>query len=181
MINLENVEELFRSRYSCRTFDPSAKVEPELIQRIAEAAMLAPSACNSQPWHVYAVTASDKVKELADAVHKLGMNKFAENCTAFFVIAAGKANLTSRIGAKITDLDFVSNDVGIMTAHLVLAAAAAGVNTCILGMFDEEKARSAVGAKPEESVRLIVAAGKAATAEVSQKKRADGKVTLIKD
>ena len=39
-------------RQSDRAFDPQRPVEKEKLQRILEAACIAPSACNSQPWHL---------------------------------------------------------------------------------------------------------------------------------
>ena len=43
--------DLVARRQSDRAFDPDRPVEKEKIQRILETVRLAPSACNSQPWH----------------------------------------------------------------------------------------------------------------------------------
>ena len=42
-------------RQSDRAFDTQRPVEKEKLQRILEAACIAPSACNSQPWHFIVV------------------------------------------------------------------------------------------------------------------------------
>ena len=44
--------QLVASRQSDRAYDMTRPVEPEKLERILEAARLAPSACNAQPWKV---------------------------------------------------------------------------------------------------------------------------------
>jgi nitroreductase len=161
-MTLENIETLFLSRQSCRKYDPTRTPDSELLKKITELSMLSPSACNSQPWKVYVTNVPETVKKVASAVQPLGVNKFTDNCTAFAVISETGANATEKIGVKITRRDFISNDLGIMCAHYVLAAKAAGVDSCILGMF-EEKAIKEVFAVPEkDKIRLVIALGYAA-------------------
>ena len=52
---MENFHVLAAQRQSDRAFDPSRPVEKEKIMRILETARVAPSACNSQPWHFVVV------------------------------------------------------------------------------------------------------------------------------
>lgn len=58
---------LVEKRQSCRDYDATREVEEAKIQRILEAGRLAPSACNSQPWHLIAVTQPQLLNEMADA------------------------------------------------------------------------------------------------------------------
>ena len=44
--------ELARARQSCRAYDPHRPVEQEKLDAVLEAARLAPSACNGQPYHI---------------------------------------------------------------------------------------------------------------------------------
>ena len=44
--------EIARNRQSCRSYDPGREVEPEKLEAVLEAARLAPSACNGQPFHL---------------------------------------------------------------------------------------------------------------------------------
>ena len=46
-----DIYEIINHRQSDRQYDPERPVEPEKIRRILEAARIAPSACNAQPWH----------------------------------------------------------------------------------------------------------------------------------
>lgn len=72
--------ELAAGRQSDRQFDPDRRVEPEKLARIIEAARLAPSACNSQPWHFVVVDDAGVKNRVADAAANkvLGMNHFTK-------------------------------------------------------------------------------------------------------
>lgn len=63
-------------RQSDRAFDTQRPVEKEKLQRILEAACIAPSACNSQPWHFIVVDDPELKNRVADATSNrvLGMN-----------------------------------------------------------------------------------------------------------
>ena len=59
--------QLVQARQSDRSYDKERPVEPEKLERVLEAARLAPSACNAQPWRFVVITD----KELAQ---KAGIN-----------------------------------------------------------------------------------------------------------
>ena len=61
-MNLEEIEKLYLHRQSCRAFDKSREVPRELLEKVCNLALLAPSACNSQPWLLYCVTAKKQRK-----------------------------------------------------------------------------------------------------------------------
>lgn len=50
--------ELCKQRESCRSYTDE-QVSDEALRTIVEAGRLAPSACNSQPWKFYVVTATN--------------------------------------------------------------------------------------------------------------------------
>lgn len=173
-MNQNDIKSLFEKRQSCRKYDGSKKVSAEVLEGIAGLAALAPSACNSQPWKFYCVNQAEKVKDVAAATRPFGMNGFTENCTAFIAITQTTPNLTERAGVKMTGRDFVANDIGIACAHLVLAAESYGVNSCILGMFNEDKIKKLLDIPEAEKVSLVVALGYADKADVIRpKKRKD--------
>ncbi|QIK59147.1 nitroreductase [Dysgonomonas sp. HDW5A] len=60
--------ELASRRQSTRKYDINRPVEPEKIERIIEAARLAPSACNAQPWHFVVVNETELMDEAIDAI-----------------------------------------------------------------------------------------------------------------
>ena len=53
MTEWEAYFDLIAARQSCRRFDPARPAEREKLVRCVEAARLAPSACNSQPWRFH--------------------------------------------------------------------------------------------------------------------------------
>ena len=46
-----NFLEIAKSRQSCRSYELNRPVEQEKLNAVLEAARLAPSACNAQPYH----------------------------------------------------------------------------------------------------------------------------------
>ena len=64
------------TRQSCRKYNPDKEVEPEKLDAVLEAARLAPSACNGQPWHI-SVCTGQTAKVAAKATMGMGINRFA--------------------------------------------------------------------------------------------------------
>ena len=156
-MNLSDIRELYTHRQSCRAFD-GTPVEQTLLKEICELALLAPSACNAQPWKLVAVT-GEKVRQIAACTQSLGMNKHASNAGAFVVVIEGKSNLTAKLGGRMKGVDFTPGDVGIMTAHLILAADAAGVSSCILGWRDEKSIRRVLSLDDDARIPYVIALG----------------------
>ena len=146
-------------------------MEPEKLRRCLEAARLAPSACNSQPWHFTVVTEPALVKALVPCAQGGGMNRFASQVPAFVVVTEGQANLTASLGGKLKDQQYAQVDIGLATAHFCLAATAQGLSTCILGWFDESKLKALLDIPKSKRVRLVLCVGYAQTDEVRPKKR----------
>ena len=117
-------------RQSDRAFDPQRPVEKEKLQRILEAACIAPSACNSQPWHFIVVDDPELKNRVADATSNrvLGMNHFTKQAPVHILVVEERPNLTAGIGAWIKDKNFSHLDIGITAAHLVLAAEDEGLD-----------------------------------------------------
>ena len=179
MVNLDELENLYLTRQSCRSFDKDRPVERELIERVCRLALLSPSACNAQPWKLYVVT-GDKAKEAVKGLQDMGMNQFASDAPALVVIAEGKSNLTASVGKTIKHTDFTHNDIGMLTAHLVLAAESAGLQSCILGWRNEKKLCTALSLPKGTKIPLAVVLGYAAEGyAVRAKKRKDEKDTLV--
>mgnify|MGYP002509062948 CR=1 FL=1 len=74
--------EIATKRQSCRGYDADRPVEPEKLRAVLEAARLAPSACNGQPYH-FTVCRGDSAKAAAEACMGMGMNKFAAQAPDF--------------------------------------------------------------------------------------------------
>lgn len=72
---MDSFFELIAKRESCRNFS-ERKVDRALLEKCLEAARLAPSACNSQPWSFIAVSSEETVKRVALCLQELGLNEF---------------------------------------------------------------------------------------------------------
>ena len=89
--------EIAGKRQSCRSYD-SREVEPEKIQAMLEAARLAPSACNGQPFH-FTVCRGGAARAVAAATQAMGMNKFASDAPVLIVISEDEYGKTASIVA----------------------------------------------------------------------------------
>ncbi|MBE5756911.1 MAG: NAD(P)H nitroreductase [Clostridiales bacterium] len=153
------MKELFLKRQSCRNYKVK-KVEEEKIKELIETASLAPSARNTQPWKLYAVSNNKVIVDgVREGVQPDGANKFADNVNDFIVIVEQKPWYLLDEKEKGKHSDFVATDIGIFTAHLVLTAEKMGLSTCILGRMDKEKVKKAIGLTGDEVVSLVIAVG----------------------
>ena len=165
-----NFTEIALQRQSCRAYDESRFVEREKLDAILEAARLAPSACNGQPYH-FTICKGDIAKEVAKTTQGMGMNKFATQAPVLIVVSEMPYVKSAALGAKVKNNDYRSMDIGIATAYLTAEAAARGLGTCILGWFDDEKVRKICGI--EHPVRLVITLGYPADDTIRPKKRKD--------
>ena len=151
-----NFMEIAQVRQSCRAYDETRPVEAEKLQAILEAAQLAPSACNGQPYHI-TVCRGETATEVAKACMGLGMNKFAPQAPVLMVISEMPYVKSAAMGAKVKKNDYRSIDICIVTAYLTAEAAAQGLSTCILGWLDSDKICKLCDL--EYPVRLVITLG----------------------
>ena len=163
-----NFTEIALTRQSCRSYDETREVAQEKLDSVLEAARLAPSACNSQPYH-FTVCRGQAAKEVAAATQGMGMNKFSSQAPVLIVISEATYNKSAALGAKVKGNDYRSIDIGITTAYLTAEATAQGLSTCILGWFDDDKVRKICGI--DQSVRLVITLGYAKDEALRNKKR----------
>lgn len=154
-MNINDYDELMKNRQSCRDFDFSKPVTKEDLTRIIELAKLSPSACNSQPYSVF-VAQGEAGKKIQDT-KVVNFNSFINECNSFIVITEANYTLPAKIGSMIKGIDFKAIDIGIFTANLVNAAHVLGIESCILGMFNEKKIKNIIGSS--DRVRLVIALG----------------------
>ena len=163
-----NFTEIALNRQSCRAYDEARIVEREKLDAILEAARLAPSACNGQPYHL-TVCKGDLAIEVAKATQGLGMNKFSVQAPVLIVVSEMPYVKSAALGAKVKNNDYRSIDIGLATAYLTAEAAAQGLGTCILGWFDDDKIRKLCGI--EHPVRLVITVGYPKEDTIRPKKR----------
>ena len=150
-------EELVAKRQSERKYKED-KVSRELITQCLEAARLAPSACNSQPWKFVVVDTPEILSPMADAAASMGMNKWVKQAPVIVAVVLEKMNFTARIGSVIKDKEYSLLDVGIAVEHFCLQAAELGLGTCIMGWFDEKKVKKLLGIG-KKRIPLLISLG----------------------
>ena len=118
---------VINKRKSIRGYS-SRHVEEAKLNRILEAARIAPSAANRQPWHFIVISDKQKRKELGKAYDK----DWFYNAPVI-ICACGElsSNWVRADGKNYNDVD-----VTIAMDHLILAATAEGLGTCWIGAFD---------------------------------------------
>ena len=151
-----NFLEIAQARQSCRAYDESRTVEPEKLTAVLEAARLAPSACNGQPYH-FTVCRGETAKAVAAGVSGMGMNKFAAQAPVLIVVSEKPYVKSAALGARVKNNDYRSIDIGIAAAYLTAEATAQGLSTCILGWLDDKKIREACSL--DQPVRLVITLG----------------------
>lgn len=165
---LMNFREIAEARQSCRKYDASREVESEKLAAVLESAILAPSACNGQPYH-FTVCRGETAKAVAREVTGMGMNKFAADAPVMIVISEEDYVKSAALGARVKKNDYRSMDIGIAVAYLTAEAAAQGLGTCILGWFDDERIRKICGL--DKPVRLVVTLGYPAEGDKLREKK----------
>ena len=150
-----NFLELITKRQSCRSYE-DREVEQEKLDAVLEAARLAPSACNGQPYHI-TVCKGEAAKQVAKATQSMGMNKFSSQAPVLLVISEQPYVKSAALGAKVKGNDYRSIDIGIVAAYMSAAATEVGLSTCILGWLEDDVIRNICGLK--YPVRLVITLG----------------------
>lgn len=148
-------------------------VEREKIERCLEAARLAPSASNSQPWRFIVVDRPDLRKEVAAATFSplLPFNRFVLGAPALVAVVGEPVKPLTALGGMVMGTPFALLDLGLATAHLCLQATEEGLGTCILGWFDQKRVKRILGVPAGRKVALVIAVGYPATEEIRPKSR----------
>ncbi|MBN2738718.1 MAG: nitroreductase family protein [Spirochaetales bacterium] len=151
---------LIHQRRSTRAFS-TQPVEPEKIMKCLEAARLAPSACNSQPWHFIIVDDAALCKQLAEEtlLPLTSMNQFTKDAPAFVVIVTEPSNIASGLAAIVKKINYRLIDIGIAALQFCLRAEELGLGTCMLGWFQQKKVKKLLAIPQSKGCNLIIAIG----------------------
>ncbi|MFO7820699.1 MAG: nitroreductase family protein [Lentisphaeria bacterium] len=165
---------LSRRRYSCRNYDPDRCVPEGAIQNCLEAARLAPSACNKQPWRFVVV---DDPETLA-AIRKKGQmpgidHAWWESVPVMVALAVEKNVLTHKIAPAFSKIPYYLLDAGIAGEHFILAAAAQGLGTCWIGWFRPKIVKEILDIPRHVDIVALLTLGYPAPGKVRTKQRRD--------
>jgi nitroreductase len=136
-------------------------VEPDKIARCIEAARLAPSASNSQPWSFVIVDDPELKEQVAGLTwdRVISFNKFVHQAPLLVVIVLEKPKVITRLGALIKKLEYPLIDIGIAAEHFCLQAADEGLGTCMLGWFNAKPIKKLLNIPPAKTISLIITLG----------------------
>jgi nitroreductase len=123
--------EVIKNRYSVRDYKP-VPVEEEKLNEVLEAARLAPTACNRQPFQFIVIHTKGKEEDLKRIYRGAWFAK------APVIICACAVPSESWVRSDGTIYYFI--DLAIAVDHLVLAATNLGLGTCWVGAFDVKAA-----------------------------------------
>ena len=128
--------ELVRSRYSVRAYEPTP-VEEEKLQLVLEAALLAPTASNRQPFRLIVISTEGREAELQRIYSR---NWFTQAPLIICACAVPDEGWVRMDGKGYADVD-----VTIAMDHLILAARSLDLGTCWIADFDPAIAREVLG------------------------------------
>jgi nitroreductase len=123
-----NFLEIAKTRYSCRSYQPSI-IENEKLMQILEAARIAPSAVNYQPWHFIVIQEPANKEKVYEAYNREWIKT-----APVLIIACGYRNLSWK---RADGKDFLEVDLSIAIDHITLQATELGLATCWVCNFKE--------------------------------------------
>lgn len=132
--------QVLEGRQSVRSFNTEREVPSEIVTRLLEAAIRAPSAGNCQPWYFFVVRNQGTKRALAEAA----LNQwFLSEAPVVMVVCAEAERSAIRYGDRGRRL-YSLQDTAAAIENLLLAAVASGLGACWVGAFDEEEASRAL-------------------------------------
>ena len=157
-----DIYEAIRIRKSVRSF-LDRDIEEDKLQRVLEAARLAPSAKNKQEWRFVVVKDRQKREQLARAAHD---QTFVGEAPVVIACCAESDKHVMRCGLECYPID-----VAIAIDHLTLAAVAEGLGTCWIGSFESERVKQILGIPHEIIVVELLPLGYPQDPAIKEKSR----------
>jgi nitroreductase len=121
--------DLAKRRYSCRKYD-KRPIEQDKLDLILEAARIAPSAANYQPWHFIVIEDKDALSNIHSIYHR----DWFRDAPCVMIICGDHSQSWKRKDGK----DHSDIDIAIAVDHMTLQAAELGLGTCWICNFENE-------------------------------------------
>jgi len=147
-----DIYEAIRKRTSVRGYRPDT-VEEEKLGRLLDAARLAPSGKNGQPWRFIVVRDEETKLKLVSACKN---QKFIAEAPVVIVACGYEEEAYKKMGGYWNSLPV---DIGIALEHLMLAAEAEELGTCWIGAFIEEEVRSILDVPDDVKIVALTPVG----------------------
>lgn len=150
---------LVKKRTSCRKY-LDKDVPDKLINNCVEAARLAPSACNKQPWRFIVV----KDKKIRSEICAKGLlpgipMPWLKTAPVIVALCADVSVFTHKICPWISGVKYHLIDLGIAGEHFVLAAEEQELATCWIGWFNQKQIRKILNIPKNIEVASLISLG----------------------
>jgi nitroreductase len=143
--------EVIAKRRSVRHFNPKLDVSEEDVRYILEAAVVAPTAGNIQPWRFTVVRSIEARERLAEALRQ----RWATTAPVVIVISVDPRPCSARYGDRGERL-YAIQDTSAAAQNILMAAVDRGLGSCWIGAFDSAAVRDAIGVQaPIEPVAIL--------------------------
>ena len=152
--------DLVHRRISVRKYT-GREVPGKDIELCLEAARLAPSACNSQPWKFIVVDDKPLKDALCEKAFSglYSMNGFAKTAPVIIAVVSERSTFFAKIGGQFRGTSYYLIDVGMACEHLALQAAELGIGSCLLGWFNERAVKKLLKVPRQKKVDLLISLG----------------------
>jgi nitroreductase len=153
-------QKILRGRRSIRRYLPTP-IERQKLLACLEAARLAPSAHNAQPWRFIVVDEPELKGRLAAAAFSgiYSGSKFAAQAPVILVLLAKTEIVAHGLGGRLQRVPFHFLDIGIAGEHIVLQAEELGLATCWMGWFNYGKVRKVLGVPRKYKIMAMMPIG----------------------
>ncbi|MGM0613013.1 MAG: nitroreductase family protein [Bacteroidota bacterium] len=157
---MQSFIDLVKHRQSTRKYSDNP-VSRDTLETCIEAARLAPSASNSQPWKFIIVDDPELRSKVAGKTWDTAIrfNKFTENAPVMVVITLEEPKIITQIGKAVKKKDWPHIDIGIAAEHFCLQAAEMGLGTCMIGWFNEKPIQKLLNIPKKRSIALLISVG----------------------
>ena len=170
---------LTEKRRSCRSYDPAKDIPDSSLEYCLQAARMAPSACNRQPWHFYVVRDKERKHQLITKGLLPGIqHDWLNNAPCLVVLSVTPETVTHRLARFVSGIPYHFIDAGIAGEHFVLAAAEQNLGTCWIGWIHEKNIKKLLLFKKRQRVVAMIAAGYPADPDFFSSSRSTGRKEL---
>lgn len=147
---MEDFLTLAKERFSVRKYQDKA-IEPEKMEKILEAAKVAPTAANLQPVHIYVLKSDEALKKIR-AITPCAFNAPVVLMITYSESEQWKNKLEAGIASG-------QEDASIVATHIMMEAWDLGIGSCWVNAFSNSRAAEAFDVPTDEKVVLLMPLG----------------------
>lgn len=170
-----NVEKAIEKRKSIRKFKDK-KLEDEKIDKLIEAAILAPSGNNAQPWRFYIVRTKEDKKKLKE--NNIIKQDFLYQAPIIIVCCGDPTVYPKSLDMDDSNELRAVRDLSLACENLVLRATELGLGTCFVGWIKKEKIKEVLGIPKKLIVPYVIPVGYPAKEPKRRKRKSKEEILL---